>query len=241
MLHMRFLVVLGCSLALISSSVQAQTFFVDDFNDMNIQDNQPVSWRPGLLPGLVSATTGDLVVHAVDGGPITHVVDNNQYGDVRIKTQFRVDGDFGATGVSTGILARTISVSAGYLAGMNGLGTIFILVPDSELRVLGFHETGLDPKQTDIEMEFGLAGNQLDLRAWAAGGPRPAVAPILVTNEEFQKGFIGVIHGPRGTSTATFRSYSAQPIPEPSGWLLILLGVLSLVGSGRRASHGIYA
>ena len=65
------------------AAARADTFFLDTFDDMNINDDAPFSWS-GVTGTVLDASSGDLVVSANDGGAFG-VIDNVGYDDVAVR------------------------------------------------------------------------------------------------------------------------------------------------------------
>jgi hypothetical protein len=228
-------------LVLLTADNTKAQFFTDEFDDGSIDDGMPVSWNDGGLGGVHDVSSGDLVLTPVENNIVILVVDGFTYGDVTTRTQLMVSGPGYR---EAGIFARGVEGEGLYRAGISGDqldGTgpteLFILkfeVGGNTVTVLDSTPANLDPTQTDIILEFDVAGETLNLTAWAENGTRPLVPQLSVHDAQFSEGVIGpyiISDGPTPTD-ATFRRFAV--IPEPSTSLLLIMGILAATRTRRR-------
>ena len=210
-----------------ATSVEAQVspeFFLDDFEDRNIQDDMPVSWSVlGLPQTLADASTGDLVVTPHEA--IFVAVDSHTYDNVSIRTQVAIPPDkpwFLATLLARGNLVDGTRYTAGITSSTNQHHPNSLVIGGyiSDFETLYHEPTDLNPAETDVLLQFDVLGDQLTLTAWAAGTPKESGQRVSVRDSRLTQGLIGVAYwddccfvGPRETPTpATYRFFEAAAI-----------------------------
>jgi hypothetical protein len=193
----------------------------DDFSDMDVTDDTPVSWHWNL--GVVlDAASGDLVL-TCGLPPLAAARPNGQTSpDISVRTQVRLlEGEFGGGPEHiVGVWAR--------FRGWTGYGAG--IAPDGGIRIIrgaepGFMDdillagmmTDLDVFNSDIHLRFDLFGDTLSLTAWADGTPEPDMPQLTVMDTTvFWDGLVGVV-GQRGFSGSrtVFRFFETRLPPEP--------------------------
>ena len=214
----------------VATSAEAQVspkFFLDTFDDMNAQDEMPVSWSAWQGIGSIDAARGDLVVTAAqgpfDGSWI--FVDDYIYDDISIRTQLAVTPD--KPWAEANVYARGTGDSV-YAAGITSSTHswrpdslwIWAFFSATEYQDLRYVHTDLDPAETDILLQFDLLGDQLTFTAWEAGTPKESGQRISVRNNRIQRGSLGITYWDRPPlapplpdyARATYRFYEAAEI-----------------------------
>lgn len=226
------------------SAVDAQVspmFFVDSFDDMDLNDGEPVNWAASVPEGtMASSASGDLVVTPQEA--VFVAVENHTYDDVTVRT--RISLPAAKPWYATEVFARadgTRSYGAGITSGSHpdsrtiSIGGFF---PDFESLVTV--PTALDPAETDVVLQLDVVGDLLTLTAHAAGAPPESAQRVSVRDSRLTQGTIGVAHwdtccfvGPRPVPTpATFRYFEA--VPEPTTFALAASGLLVVLSRVRR-------
>lgn len=221
--------------------------FFDDFSDMNISDDAPVSWLASS--GIVlDASSGDLVVTSDPpraGALADHPVLDTEFDNGSIRTQVRLlTGEETGSGPGhfVGVFAReSFSPQFAVGAGISPNGELSIALgvgavgsPDDI--TLATVATDLDVFSTDIHLKFDFFGPSLALTAWADGTPEPSIPQLTAMDDTIlSRRSLGVI-GQRGfASTTAFRFF--EVVPEPTTALLFGLGLLGF-GAKRRLRSG---
>jgi len=241
------------------------TPFFDDFSDLNLSDDMPVTWNPGPNTRQFASSEGLVIVsNTPPGGDVagsfashwggmpteSHLagLPTATFDDVSIRTQVRIlTGDSGAGDVGgIGVSARSI-VGGGlfYGAGISSDGFLSINLTTSppigpyNIDVLASTTTTLDVFSTDIHLQFDLFGDILSLTAWADGTPQPAIPQLTVVDTTLtESGFLGAGFTVESNlrTRGAFRFFEA--VPEPSTALLLMTGLLGLAKVGRGRVRG---
>jgi hypothetical protein len=89
-------------------------------------------------------------------------------------------------------------------------------------------------------MELGTVGNQISAKVWKVGAPEPPMSQFSITDPDpISGGMIGISSDKvlgvpvPARADSTFDDIVFNGVPEPSSFLLILLGVLALTISRR--------
>lgn len=203
-----------------SRAQSSQKFFVDTFDDANLQDRSPVSWD-GFFGGALDASSGDLLFTPSQDLLGIATAGRYNYDDVSMRTQLRVsDGPF----IDAGIFARFNRDNAAYL------GTItsgdYLQAPSSlvisgyingDYEIMAALPTTIRPSQTDVTLQFDLVGDVLTLTAWTDDAPKQSLTyqdnRLLrgAIGLEFDDGVKELFFG-EGSKSATFRFFEATPI-----------------------------
>ncbi len=227
----KLLLVVVCS-ALVSvlcaPAASAATIFFDDFNDGNAGDGMPVTWVAGS--GTWDASSGDYV--ATGSLPRVSRVTAHVLGDTSARTQARVVGN-----VAANLAVRRPGVNEGY-AG--------VIRPDGSMTIarfgvgapiaLGSAVVPFNPVQQDVVLQFDAFGDKLSLWAWPVGGPFPVEPQVVAFDNTYAQGPVGLISSsaaalPSDSTTYRFIQVADThiPIPEPSTFVLMSLGVCGLL------------
>lgn len=215
------------------ATVNADTFFLDTFDDMNISDDAPFSWS-GVTGTVLDASSGDLVVSANVGGAFG-VIENLTYDDVSVRSLVRVTGDsFSSVGVG---VRGTPGVSS-IFGAVSGADSTFpapnSLVIWKSGEVLQQVPTTLDPTKMDVWIQLDSVGDELTLSAWADGIAKSSVS---AQDSELTGNVVGIYFAGESPTSATFKSF--ETLPEPTNTSMTVLGLLGAAvcfrRSGRRA------
>ena len=188
-------------LVLTASIAWAQTPFtpfIDDFEDGNARDGNPVRWNTG------SVTDGSYVL----SGTGLHFAFVNDFiaADISIRTQVRVLASDGGSS-SMGVWADSWAGQGSYWGVIDTEGNLSVGVKNS---MLGEIETDLDPRSSDIVLQFDVVGRTLSITAWREGDPKPS-SPQLTeqSNITMPAGYIGVSIDKPPFARVAFRSFEA--------------------------------
>lgn len=80
----------------------------------------------------------------------------------------------------------------------------------------------------DYQFIFIGAGTNLNARVYEIGGPATPVVELNAIDTTFTSGLSGVIGFGGGATDFTIDNFSAEPVPEPAAFALLLLGGLAL-------------
>ena len=219
----------ACLIVGIAASANAQVspkFALDDFEDMNIQDDMPFSWEP-FGSETLDASSGDLVITPGNPSSSFASVVGYSYDDVSIRTGIRVLGDrFVDTGVGargTGTSSYIGSISGDWPSARNSLVIYGFFGGGPEISMRA--PTTLDPTQYDVMLQFDVIGDNLTLTAWADGTPsqsisatdtrNPAGQYLLPTTTVLVCSFLGVTSGCLVCSASLRPSRSRHPTHLP--------------------------
>ena len=194
--------------------------FRDEFTDANELDGIPVSWRPapGFSAGTRDASSGDLVITANGVSGTFADREDSEFSDVSIRTQVRMSGP---DGTEVGVFGRLVGANA-MLASLDshgdiGIWTLMNGIPSNR----GLASLGLDPRETDVLMQFDMFRDQYSLTAWSDGSEKPASPQVTWQdiNNVFQlnAGKVGVFqdHPLAAQTVATYR-WIEVVVPPPS-------------------------
>ncbi|MCA9264134.1 MAG: hypothetical protein KDA60_09820 [Planctomycetales bacterium] len=224
--------IIGLMVQLLSWQAAAETnpkYFVDDFEDLNLVDDTPVSWGiwgEHIGPKSIDASIGDLVVTATSAvyagvGELSDVA--YTYEDVSIRSQVAVAS--GQRWFYTGLYARANDLGmydAGITSGDHWLPNAIHIArwsweDEGRIDSLRSVPTHLDPSQHDVLLQFDVAGDTLTLTAWEAGTPKELGQTISVRDLQFQQGNVGVEYfvttqpPVANPAPGTYRYYAVAP------------------------------
>jgi hypothetical protein len=206
----------------------AQHFFVDDFEDEDIADGNPVTWLRGATDGSGQVTAGDLTL---SGSLVTFYADlSNAFRDVSVRTQFRFLESSGNMR-NAFVFARSPS-AAGYFGGMlqNGELRIVESFEDGSSQTLVQTPTTMNPFNEDVLLRFDVIGNRLSLTAWHEADEMPGQPQLIAVDDSLTFGDVGIGIGGSDNASArvAFRNFAA--VPEQSAVALAVLGTGSFSG-----------
>jgi hypothetical protein len=207
----------------------------DNFNDGNIADGTPITWRTNLLgafPGTYDVSSGDLRLSApgdangngsANNDQLVAWVDTVPLGNsyIRLQGQIVPGAMPEETGGNLAILGRldTSTVSAYVLyiddGGQMGLqislgGNLADLVPSVDLPELA--------AATDVIIELDMVGSELSGFAWRPGESKPEFPQITATDTTFTTGPAGIAYDEDDdNTTGVFRFVAAQDTPFAAG------------------------
>lgn len=224
----------------LTPTATAATKFIDDFNDGNAADADPVTWSP-LYPndGTYDASSGDYVLSPNTGNDILVAVPvpNLNLGDTSIRVQIRADGVFDNTPEGIGVLVRSdVSQVSTYAAGIGVDGVVYVgnIPPHAPFQLYDKIATDLRPTEEDVVLQFDAIGDTLSVFAWRPRESKPTQPLVQVTAAEYDSGTIGLFYDPPlGNGSATFRYVHVADtpiVPEPGSRALCAIGGGLLVG-----------
>lgn len=180
-------VVLGLALASLGQAVALAAGFVDDFEDNNVTDGNPVTWvadlgGSGLFPGTYQAFEGNYNLIDPTGGfnQMITFVNGQAFGDVHIRTQGKVvpnpaDPEFLNEG-NLSILARldptTLSGYAFYFDTDFNLGVIILQNGEA----VADESFDFDALNGNFDGDDDVDGNDFLIWQQEVGGPGAADA-----------------------------------------------------------------
>jgi hypothetical protein len=235
MQRMNRVMLLSVSLAIVLAGPTcscAGSFFIDDFEDGDATDGDPVTWVPGLAPDAATreVIAGDYVLSSnVTSSSL--VQEYSDLGDVSVLTKLRIT-ELGGSVAIAGVLARR-SENASYFGGIWPDGRLRVGETDSSLGFVQWHDeqTALDPLGSDILLNLEVRGSEISLTGWEDGHPRPETPQVSFTDDSLSQGGVGLFLDTGDPSTVAFRFFAN--VPEPSAFLLTLLA-LGVVGGWRK-------
>jgi len=181
----RVLPVLSAILMLVNVGALAQVevpFFLEDFEDGNATDGNPVKWAP--TSEFPAGSTG----RVVDGSYVLTTTEPSSVwadqpasiGDVSIRAVVR---GVSLTSVDNVIVlfarAQPEELGGGsYWGSVAPLGLhIAMTAADGSRTVMGTHidsDFSLKPFRNDINVQFDVVGRKVSLTAWVVGSPKPS-------------------------------------------------------------------
>jgi hypothetical protein len=213
---------------IVHATAQAAGWF-DDFNDMNIADNSPVTWtfnEIGFTPGIYTAATGDFALSAPgEGGNNDSLIAsvNTSLANTYVRTQtISLPGpapeDIGG---NVGVVARWDPSSvSGYVAILDDAGQLELLRADFGQPVDlvdSIPGTGFDAIE-DVIIELDVVGDQLSVFAWRPGDAKPAEPLATAQDGTYASGRAGIIFNEDDdNTTGLFRWAAAQDAPFVEG------------------------
>jgi RNA polymerase sigma factor (sigma-70 family) len=228
--------------------VRAAQFFVDDFEDGNIFDGNPVTWRtegPPFDASINEVVNGSLVLTPPDSMPPLEYVESNltanglSFGDVSLRTRVRAQrsGSYyvGLAGRNT-FRPENGLVGTNVVAYMQDDGMLFLATNRNEVvEQLASGPSGMDAASYDVNMQFDMSGRSVAFTVWRDGTPKPTVPqlsvatmPTYVANEGAVSMFNVQFLTPEAKIPVEFRYF--QAIPEPSSVAVGSLGAVVLLG-----------
>ena len=234
------------------SNVRAGEYFLDTFDDDNLYDASPVTWRkmgPPYDQGTIGAVNGNLVLTPPETMPpfdfveMDAAVDGLHFGDVSLRTRVRAQraGDSRA-----GLAARITFPPDNSLVGSNmaaflvNNGTLNIWTSLNEQgQNLATVRTTLDPSAYDVNLQFDVVGRRATFTAWRDGTPMPSAPQLIVDpipDYVADEGFVGLFNAqllsPNPKIPIEYQYF--QAVPEPSTVALASLGIVALGAFGVR-------
>jgi hypothetical protein len=165
---------------------RVRPFFLEDFEDGDASDGEPVTWAIQALDGAVGTgivSDGSYVLTTT--GRCTLVPDGfDSIGDVSIRTLVR-----GLSTESEGIMAVAHLQPDGrsaYLASVSEIGHIALWYSTQTTTTLPnlityMADSSLNPFEKDLNVQFDVLGAELSLTVWALGSPKPSQAQLTAT------------------------------------------------------------
>jgi hypothetical protein len=213
-------------LCLVSDS-QGGEYFIDDFEDGNAEDGNPVTWVPQVPPlhrGVREVVNGDYVITPTSAPGDYYfqsdsVVLGTVHDGVTIRTQARaLDSAVDLESYYLGVFARDTDGSSGVWAAIADNGRLTIGAFNTALyeENLWSIESTLDPTQTDVRLKFDVFEDAAALTAWAAGTNRPdaqllVTLPAYVADEGRIGAWVGNVSDSSHRIPGAFRWYAAGP------------------------------
>jgi hypothetical protein len=224
-------------------TASAGTIVYDDFNDGDIADASPISWRPvtehGTANGSFDASSGDLTLAPQsENDTLAIVVDPKaELSDVSMRVQLRNDGANNADTQVTGVILRVDLNSLAFIeAGIDVDGLLYIQEVAPTVNILGEQQSDFRPLDEDVVLQVDAIGPNVKLFAWRPGEAMPQQPQIEAVTNWLESGTVGLFQNPPpGNGAATFRYVwvADVPIPEPASASLVMLGGGLLAAAGR--------
>ena len=188
----------------------AATIILDTFDDGDAEDGMPVTWVPGA--GTWDASSGDYTVR----GPALKEswVPEHILGDTSIRTRVRLSGEgLPGRGVSIQFRKQGGNFGNGYAGSLLANGTIgFARV--QPFTILGAAIAPFEVLSQDVMLQIDAFGDELSLWAWPVGEPMPASPQVVVNDDTYTEGGVGVFSNETaGVSTFRFVHVADTHIP----------------------------
>jgi hypothetical protein len=203
---------------------------LDNFDDGNVTDGNPVTWSNdplgmGLFAGNYDASSGDYSLSAPGDGndesTLVTWVDSPSFTDVYVRSQGTIlpGPEPEQVGGNLAILGRLdIATVSGYLLYLDAGGTLGLqisiggstsdLVPTVELSAEGITAA------SEVVLELNIVGMELSGYAWLASGSKPAVPQLTASDFTFASGPAGIAYQEDDDATVgVFRYAAAQDTP----------------------------
>ena len=226
-------VAVGVAVLFMAATVRGNDF-LDDFEDGDARDGQPVSWQSGgCCPGNFLVSAGDLVVfdNVRDDVVTGLLTDRVCEGDITVSTQVRFDGNVGIT-------AHIGAGTTFYWGVLRASGELLLRRsddPDFTFTILGTVLLPEPDRRIDYTLQLEFRGDAVEFTAWPSDEPMPA-PQISVVDPTYRSGTTGLtFFATDGNAQARFRHYSVStpiPVPALSGWGLLAM-IVVLVAMGR--------
>ena len=183
------------SAAVVAQEAEENHFFLEDFEDGDAMDGNPISWS--VVPQFGASSQGE-------------VIDGSYVLDTRGRCTVRSDDSILMNDVSIRVQVRRLSpendsilVAAhgqedwrAYIASVNDTGMHLWIstgmnpVPTSLSLKL---TTDFNPYKKDINLQFDVVGKKLSLTAWAEGFTKPSRPQLTTTAPNLlPPGFVGI-------------------------------------------------
>jgi hypothetical protein len=211
-----------CLVAPITANAVA---WMDDFNDGNVTDGNPVTWvedlgGSGLFPGTYDASSGDyrLINPTGDFNQMISFVPTG-FTDVYMRTQGVIlpgalpEQDEGNLAMLARLDPVTLSGYGIYFDTSMSLGILVILGGASAV------DESVDitfSPLSEVVLEFHVVGNQLSGFVWEVGQPKPEAPQITYIDEfnTFTSGASGIAYDDDAEdTTGVYRYAAAQDTP----------------------------
>lgn len=226
------------SSAVCALPAQGNTIFRDTFNDGNAEDGVPVMWTPRPdRPGDYNASSGDYILSPFLPGSsenLTSQALDFTLTDTSIRSQVRLESD----GSFLFLEARTQ-----YFAFIQrfeeertraGIGRS----DESGQILLGSDfDVPFDILDEDAVLQFDVIGNELSLWVWPASGQMPDEPQATAVDDMHASGTVAVGASTEGPAIYRYVHVADMHIPEPSGLLLAVVGMLGLIAVDARLSR----
>ena len=203
--------------------------FLDDFNDGNVHDNNPVSWvedlgGSGLFPGDYNASSGDYVLTPEPDGTDESIMSSfvpTPFADLYIRMQGTILPDPMNPLNTGGNLVLSGRLDPGTLSGYI---LYFDVSGNLQLQILAGIDTidigTLDfvapfNASSEVNLEMNIVGDELSGFVWPVGEPKPAEPQVTATDTTFTApGVAGIAFAEDDDGTiGVFRFVAAQDTP----------------------------
>jgi hypothetical protein len=204
----------------------------DDFNDMSITDNNPVTWvtdldfgggPSGFFPGIYSATSGDFLMDPDDLSPTgqSSALVPVSLGDTYIRTQGTVFPDPNDPSNDGGNLVVTARINPANLTGylmyfdVGGSLQIQYLIGEDTFNLGDGFDAPFNAS-SEVIIELNVVGDQLSGYVWEASDPngKPAEPQVTATDTQFTSGMAGLAYAEDDFGTSgIYRYVMAQDTP----------------------------
>jgi hypothetical protein len=200
--------------------------WLDDFNDGNAKDGNPVTWLEdlggsGFFPGVYDASSGDYLLDPADSSPtgqMSALVPAVSFNDTYMRTQGKVLPDPNDPLNNGGNMVLTARVDP---VNLTGYLVYFDVSGNLQLQILAGGDTE-DIGTTDyvapfnasseVVLELNVVGDQLSAYAWLADDPngKPAEPQVTATDGTFTSGNAGVAYAEDDLFTSVVYRYVAS-------------------------------
>lgn len=203
--------------------------WLDNFNDGNATDGNPVTWLEdlggsGFFPGSYDASSGDYVLDPAPGSPtgqMSALVPGMSFTDTYMRLQGIVLPDPNDPTMDGGNLVLTARIDpqtvSGYLVYFDVSGNLNIqTLIQGQTQDIGTTFDAPFNAGSEVVVEFNVVGNQLSAYAWLADDPagKPAEPQVMATDDTFTSGIAGIAFAEDDPGTiGVFRYAAAQSTP----------------------------
>ena len=178
------------------TSLTTDEHFLDEFSNQE----SPVPWTIDVWPTGTRERTEEGWEWTPVGKNMSQVIIHS-YSNASIHTKFRLLGPGSFSGGGVFIWARSA-----YAAGIRANGELGIW--SNEKGFIVTRATDLDLADKDIHLQLDFVGDKLKLWGWEDGTPKPEEPQISLTDDESNKGIVGLFYNPGGGSAKiAFRSF----------------------------------
>lgn len=237
----RFLafVLMLLAVALTGSEVRGGMHFFDDFEDGNIDDNSPVSWRTLHDGGQFRAVDGALELRPDANSEVSIVAHSYGYDkeayliSLVVTLQFSEGGD----DFSAGLISRSTDDGA-YKLSLSRAGMLSLSYGEHSLAQA---QLAFDPVREPVTLRLDQIGNGSMAYAWTGATPNYWEDFVFTNINSYSWwGGVGVFAESTSTDSGSFvRFEKFRATPEPSAQVIGILTALGLLSTCRiwRAAH----
>jgi hypothetical protein len=192
-------------------------FFMDDFEDGDASDGNPVSWVPAsqYLPAgsTTSVIDGSYVLTTPNADGFVFAKEFPSIGDVSIRAQVRdLTSDSAIVLYAKGQPSPPGQIGSLYWARISHQDVSIGMLIGASVTTLGGVGSPLNPYPDDVILQFDVVGTTLSLTAWRPGTPKPSQPQVTATAPSaLPPGAVG-FGTSNGTRSIAIRSFDATRI-----------------------------